>query len=428
MSSNFELSNLPFEIASLISKNLDNSSLANCCLVNKHWYACFISSVWESPKVNGLGHLKSLHHSLDSIASIMEEEEKTEQENDEKTISFTDSFNHLKMVKHLDLTTLVDECDVNEGENPSIAFDYSDSPTKSLFTQFASHCSDLRSLALKVPSEKNSSKDAPNFFFALRQFAKSALSLESLTLDFNDMTVFAEHLQESIPIECFTKIHTINLQNAGMVDDSAFIWLWSNCPSLTSVTISQSSNLSDYILNPLIRINGDKIKSFNLERCSRLSVNSLLNIIVSCKNLEKLRWVNNGASFNSRLLSNYSSDFEVKDMPQFMNALKENCVIDHLKELDYAFLSATKATVIFDFLIEKNRESLETIKCDTSKALVDAAQKNIVFPHLKEVSYNNKTVSSLKDLSKSIAIPSTESCQSLATSPIEGSNTMSLAA
>jgi hypothetical protein len=428
MSSNFELSNLPFEIASLISKNLDNSSLANCCLVNKHWYACFISSVWESPKVNGLGHLKSLHHSLDSIASIMEEEEKTEQENDEKTISFTDSFNHLKMVKHLDLTTLVDECDVNEGENPSIAFDYSDSPTKSLFTQFASHCSDLRSLALKVPSEKNSSKDAPNFFFALRQFAKSALSLESLTLDFNDMTVFAEHLQESIPIECFTKIHTINLQNAGMVDDSAFIWLWSNCPSLTSVTISQSSNLSDYILNPLIRINGDKIKSFNLERCSRLSVNSLLNIIVSCKNLEKLRWVNNGASFNSRLLSNYSSDFEVKDMPQFMNALKENCVIDHLKELDYAFLSATKATVIFDFLIEKNRESLETIKCDTSKALVDAAQKNIVFPHLKEVSYNNKTVSSLKDLSKSISIPSTESCQSLATSPIEGSNTMSLAA
>jgi len=428
MSSNFELSNLPFEIASLISKNLDNSSLANCCLVNKHWYACFISSVWESPKVNGLGHLKSLHHSLDSIASIMEEEEKTEQENDEKTISFTDSFNHLKMVKHLDLTTLVDECDVNEGENPSIAFDYSDSPTKSLFTKFASHCSDLRSLALKVPSEKNSSKDAPNFFFALRQFAKSALSLESLTLDFNDMTVFAEHLQESIPIECFTKIHTINLQNAGMVDDSAFIWLWSNCPSLTSVTISQSSNLSDYILNPLIRINGDKIKSFNLERCSRLSVNSLLNIIVSCKNLEKLRWVNNGASFNSRLLSNYSSDFEVKDMPQFMNALKENCVIDHLKELDYAFLSATKATVIFDFLIEKNRESLETIKCDTSKALVDAAQKNIVFPHLKEVSYNNKTVSSLKDLSKSISIPSTESCQSLATSPIEGSNTMSLAA
>jgi len=115
-------------------------------------------------------------------------------------------------------------------------------------------------------------------------------------------------------------------------------------------------------------------------------------------------------------------------MPQFMNALKENCVIDHLKELDYAFLSATKATVIFDFLIEKNRESLETIKCDTSKALVDAAQKNIVFPHLKEVSYNNKTVSSLKDLSKSISIPSTESCQSLATSPIEGSNTMSLAA
>jgi len=427
MSSNFELSNLPFEIASLISKNLDNSSLANCCLVNKHWYACFISSVWESPKVNGLGHLKSLHHSLDSIASIMEEEEKEKDNNNEKTISFTDSFNHLKMVKHLDLTTLVDECDIMEGGSPSITFDYSASPTKSLFTQFASHCSDLRSLALKVPSEKNSSKDAPNFFFALRQFAKSALSLESLTLDFNDMTVFAEHLQESIPIECFTKIHTINLQNAGMVDDSAFIWLWSNCPSLTSITISQSSNLTDYTLNPILRINGDRIKSINLERCSRLSVNSLLNILVSCKNLEKLRWVNNGASFNNRLLSNYTSDFEVKDMPQFMNALKENCVIGHLKELDYAFLSVSKASVIFDFLIEKNRESLETIKCDTSKALVDAAQKSIVFPHLKEVSYNNKTVSNLKDLSKtiSISIPTTENTyQNLTTSPIE----MSLAA
>jgi hypothetical protein len=352
----------------------------------------------------------------------MEEEEK------EKTISFTDSFNHLKMVKHLDLTTLVDECDLKESGSPSITFDYAASPTKSLFTQFASHCSDLRSLALKVPSEKNSSKDAPNFFFALRQFAKSALSLESLTLDFNDMTVFAEHLQESIPIECFTKIHTINLQNAGMVDDSAFIWLWSNCPSLTSITISQSSNLSDYILNPILRINGDKIKAIHLERCSRLSINSLLNILVSCKNLEKLRWVNNGASFNNRLLSNSTSDFEVKDMPQFMKALKENCVIGHLKELDYAFLSASKASIIFDFLIEKNRESLETIKCDTSKALVDAAQKNIVFPHLKEVSYNNKTINNLKDLSKTISIsipPSTEGTyQDLANSPIE----MSLAA
>ncbi|ORX45247.1 hypothetical protein BCR36DRAFT_585852 [Piromyces finnis] len=388
----FELSNLPFEIASIISKNLDVSSLANCCLVNKHWYACFISSVWESPNVNGLGHLKSIHQSLESISSIMNEEE--------ETTSFSDSYNHLKMIKHLDLTTLVDECDANENENV-LSFDYADTKTKSLLTDFSTHCSNLKSLALKVPSEKNSSKDAPNFFFTLRQYAKTALSLESLTLDFNDMTVFAEHLQESIPIECFTKLHTLNLQNATMVDDSAFIWLWSNCPSLTSVTISQSSNLNDYILNPLIRIHADKLKVFNLERCSRLSINSLLNIIVSCKNLEQLRWVNNGASFNNRLLSNYSSDFEVKDMAQFMKALKENCVVDHLKELDYAFLQLNKASVIFDFLIEKNRECLESIKCDTSNALISAAQNNITFPHLKEVSYNNKSTS-LKELSCSL--------------------------
>lgn len=431
MSSNFELSNLPFEIANLISKNLDSKSLANCCLVNKHWYACFISSVWEAPKVNGLGHLKSLHHSLDNIASIMEEEEKENKE-EKKTISFTDSFNHLKMVKYLDLTTLVDECDSNEDEtNENITFDYSESQTQSLFTEFACHCPDLRSLALKVPSEKNSSKDAPDFFFTLSQFAKSALSLESLTLDFNDMIVYADHLQESIPIECFTKIHTLHLQNAAMVDDSAFEWLWSNCPSLTSVTISQSCNLTDYSLNPLLRIHGDKIKTIDLERCSRLSVNSLLNIIVSCKKLENLRWVNNGASYNNRLLSNYSSDFEVKDMAQFMIALKENCVIDHLKELDYAFLNVTKASIIFDFLIEKNRESLESIKCDTSKALINAAQKNILFPHLKEVSYNNKAIVNLKELSKSIQCIENgcqnESVATNSNSNIEG-KTMSLAA
>jgi len=422
-SKSFELSNLPFEIASLISKNLDVSSLANCCLVNKHWYACFISSVWESPNINGIGHLKSLHHSLESIASIMEEEEeKDEKETEEKNdISFIDSYNHLKMIKHLDLTTLVDECDINDNNNNNISFDYADTQTKSLLIDFSSHCSNLKSLALKVPSEKNSSKDAPNFFFTLRQYAKTALSLESLTLDFNDMTVFADHLQESIPIECFTKLHTLNLQNATMVDDSAFIWLWSNCPSLTSVTISQSSNLNDYILNPLIRIHADKLKVFNLERCSRLSINSLLNIIVSCKNLEQLRWVNNGASFNNRLLSNYSSDFEVKDMIQFMKALEENCVVDHLKELDYAFLHLSKASVIFDFLIEKNRECLESIKCDTSKALVSAAKKNIIFPHLKEVSYNNKNIS-LKDLSCSSL---DEKCNTLDSNSIED-NSVSL--
>lgn len=421
----FELSNLLFEIATLISKNLDVSSLANCCLVNKHWYACFISNVWESPNVNGLGHLKSLHHSLESIASIMDEEkeEDEKEKEEEKTISFIDSYNHLKMIKHLDLTTLVDESDVNDSDSVK-SFDYADTPTKSLLIDFSSYCSNLKSLALKVPSEKTSSKDAPNFFFTLGQYAKTALSLESLNLDFNDMTVFAEHLQEAIPIECFTKLHTLNLQNATMVDDSAFIWLWSNCPSLTSITISHSSNLNDYILNPLIRIHSDKLKVFNLERCSRLSVNSLLNIIVSCKNLEQLRWVNNGASFNSRLLSNYSSDFEVKDMAQFMKALQENCVVDHLKELDYAFLKATNASVIFDFLIEKNRESLESIKCDTSKALVSAAQKNIIFPHLKEVSYNNKSISNLKELSCSTL---EEQCKTSA-SIEEANNSMSLAA
>jgi len=117
-------------------------------------------------------------------------------------------------------------------------------------------------------------------------------------------------------------------------------------------------------------------------------------------------------------------------MAQFMTALKENCVIDHLKELDYAFLSVTKASVIFDFLIEKNRESLESIKCDTSKALIDAAQKNILFPHLKEVSYNNKTIVSLKELSKSIPCMENGGCQKESTatnSNVEG-NTMSLAA
>ncbi|OUM68194.1 hypothetical protein PIROE2DRAFT_58263 [Piromyces sp. E2] len=426
-SKNFELSNLPFEIASLISKHLDVSSLANCCLVNKHWYACFVSNVWESPNVNGLGHLKSIHHSLESIASIMDEEEKEQEQEEEeeeevkKTISFIDSYNHLKMIKHLDLTTLVDECDVHDGDSVN-SFDYADSPVKSFLIDFSSYCSNLKSLALKVPSEKTSSKDAPNFFFTLGQYAKTALSLESLTLDFNDMTVFAEHLQEAIPVECFTKLHTLNLQNATMVDDSAFIWLWSNCPSLTSVTISQSSNLSDYILNPLIRIHADKLKVFNLERCSRLSINSLLNIIVSCKNLEQLRWVNNGASFNSRLLSNYSSDFEVKDIPQFMKALQENCVVDHLKELDYAFLQPTNASIIFDFLIENNRESLESIKCDTSKALIAAAQKNVIFPHLKEVSYNNKSVNNLKELSSTLL---EDHCK---TNSINASNSMSLTA
>jgi len=411
----FEFKNLPFEIASLISKNLDVSSLANCCLVNKHWYACFVSSVWESPNINGLSHLKSIHHSLESLTSIIDDE-------NEDNTSFIDSYNHLKTIKHLDLTTLVDEGDVSDNAN-AVSFDYADTQTKTFLTQFSSYCNNLKSLALKVPSEKNSSKDAPNFFSTLKQFAKTALSLESLTLDFNDMTVFDDHLQESIPIECFTKLTTLNLQNAAMVDDSAFIWLWSNCPSLTSVTISQSSNLSDHILNPLIRLQADKLKVLNLERCSRLSINSLLNIIVSCKNLEQLRWVNNGASFNSRLLSNYTSDFEVKDMVQFMKALEENCIVDHLKKLDYAFLQLSKATVIFDFLIEKNRESLESIKCDASKALVTAAQKNIVYPHLKEVSYNNKNVS-LKELSCSSL---DELCKSLDSSSIsENTHTMSV--
>lgn len=411
----FEFKNLPFEIASLISKNLDVSSLANCCLVNKHWYACFVSTVWESPNINGLSHLKSIHHSLESLTSIIDDE-------NEDNTSFIDSYNHLKTIKHLDLTTLVDEGDVSDNAN-AVSFDYADTQTKTFLTQFSSYCNNLKSLALKVPSEKNSSKDAPNFFSTLKQFAKTALSLESLTLDFNDMTVFDDHLQESIPIECFTKLTTLNLQNAAMVDDSAFIWLWSNCPSLTSVTISQSSNLSDHILNPLIRLQADKLKVLNLERCSRLSINSLLNIIVSCKNLEQLRWVNNGASFNSRLLSNYTSDFEVKDMVQFMKALEENCIVDHLKKLDYAFLQLSKATVIFDFLIEKNRESLESIKCDASKALVTAAQKNIVYPHLKEVSYNNKNVS-LKELSCSSL---DELCKSLDSSSIsENTHTMSV--
>jgi hypothetical protein len=405
MNLNFEMNSLPFEIASLISKYLDHSSLANCCLVNKHWYACFISSVWESPKVNGLDHLKSLHHSLDSIASIMEKN------NDNK---------------HLDLTSLIDEYDYNEGENDITSFDYADSQIQSLFSELANYCSELKSLTLKVPSEKNSSKDAPNFFFALRQFAKSALSLESLTLDFNDMTVFYDHFQESIPLECFTKIHTLNLQNAAMVDDSAFIWLWSNCPLLTSITISQSSSLADYVLNPLLRINGDKIKTFNLERCSRLSPNSLLNIIINCKNLERLRWVNNGASFNRRLLSNYSYDFEIKDMDQFMTTLNNTCVVTHLKELDYAFLNLSKASVIFDFLIEKNRESLESIKCDTSEALVDAVQKNLIFPQLKEVSCTNKAVS-LKELSKSVSSSLENGCHNvITTNDIIKKNVMSL--
>jgi len=417
-SRNIELNNLPFEIASIISKNLDVSSLANCCLVNKHWYACFIASVWESPNINGLNHLKSIHHSLESLSSILDEEE------DESNTSFTNSFNHLKTIKHLDLTALVDEGDVSEKAD-ALSFDYADTQTKTLLTQFSSYCNNLKSLTLKVPSEKNSSKDAPNFFNTLKQYASSALSLQSLTLDFNDMTVYDDHLQESIPIECFTKLTTLNLQNATMVDDSAFIWLWSNCPSLTSVTISQSSNLNDYILNPLIRLHADKLKVFNFERCSRLSINSLLNIIVSCKNLEQLRWVNNGASFNSNLLSNYTTDFEIKDMAQFMKALEENCIVDHLKELDYAFLQSSKASVIFDFLIEKNRESLESIKCDTSKALVTAAQKNIVFPHLKEVSYNNKSVS-LKELSST---SQDDLCKSLESSSIsENTNTTSLTA
>jgi len=445
-SNKFDLSCLPFEIAERISKNLDNSSLANCCLVNKHWYACFISSVWESPKTNSLANLKSLHHSMESISSIMDEEEekektkekneiecenefKNENENkeisDEKTISFSDNFNHLKMVKHLDLISIVDESDLNVTSDNSKIFDYADIETQSLLMKLADHCSSLKSLALKVPSEKNSSKDAPNFFFALKQFAKSALSLESLTLDFNDMTVFADHLQDSIPVECFTKLHHLNLQNASMVDDSAFIWLWSNCPSLTSVTISQSSNLNDYILNPLIRIHANQLKSFDLERCSRLSPNSLLNIIVSCKNLENLRWINNGAIFNSTLLSTTTTtDFEIKDMNFFMNALKENCVIDHLKNLNYAFLQESQASIIFDFLIEKNSETLEYIKCDTSKTLISAIKNNIVFPHLKEVSFNNKTVS-LEELSKQSSSNLSENCQVTSNLHVEGNNTSS---
>ncbi|ORX64573.1 hypothetical protein BCR32DRAFT_273058 [Anaeromyces robustus] len=451
-SNNFELSSLPFEIADRISKHLDNASLANCCLVNKHWYTCFISSVWESPKTRSLENLKSLHHSMESIASFIDEEEndndnenkennnenKNDKNNNENNnnISFTDYFNHLKMVKHLDLTAVVDESDIKASNDQTKTFDYADTETQSLLIKLADHCSSLKSLALKVPSEKNSSKDAPKFFFALKQFAKSALSLESLTLDFNDMTVFADHLQEAIPVECFTKLHHLNLQNASMVDDSAFIWLWSNCPSLTSVTISQSSNLNDYILNPLIRIHGHQIKSFDLERCSRLSPNSILNIIVSCKNLEKFRWVNNGAIYNSTLLSTTTTtnDFEIKDMAFFMNALKENCVIEHLKDLDYAFLQESQASIIFDFLIEKNRETLESIKCDTSKALISAVQKNIIFPHLKEISFNNPSVS-LEKLSKQSSSTTTtttlnENCQMSSTSnvSIEGNSSTSLTA
>jgi len=432
---NLEISFLPFEIAEIISKHLDDTSLANCCLVNKHWYACFISSLWESPSINGLNHLKSLHHSLESIDSILneEEEEKEEKENqkedntNENKISFSDSFNSSKLIKKLNLMSLVDEYDISEQKTNATSFDYADSQTRSLLRELSTHCPHLKSLALKVPSEKNSSKDAPNFFYSLGQFAKTALKLESLTLDFNDMTVFSEHLEESIPAEAFSKLQTLNLQNSTMVDDSSFIWIWSNCPNLTSFTISQSSNLNDYILNPLIRLRADKLKVFNLERCSRLSINSLLNIIVSCKNLENLRWVNNGASFMDNLLSDdSSSDFEIKDMVQFMNALKENCVIHHLKLLDYAFLKANKASVIFDYLIDRNKESLEVIKCDTSKALISASQNNVVFPHLKEVSFNNKNVS-LKDLSKSCSTVDLCEPKEQANST-ENNNNMNLAA
>jgi len=403
---NLDFSRLPYEITNRISKHLDSSSLANCSLVNKHWHACFISDVWKTPKINSLAHLKSFNHSLQSIASLVDEEESQENSSDnndqldsEKSSSFTDSYNHLKKVRNLDLTTVVDEFDINDSDSVQ-SFDYADSQTKSLLTDLSCYCSDLKSLTLKVPSERNSSKDAPNFFFTLQQFLKTALSLEILNLDFNDMTVFSDHLVDSIPVECLSKLHTLNLQNATMVDDGAFIWFWSNCPSLTSITISQSSSLNDYVLYPLIRVHGDKIKVFNLERCSRLSVNSLLNIIVNCKNLETLKWVNNGASLNNNLLSTSSSDFQVDDVPKFLKALKESCSITNLKELEYSFLQESQATIIFDFLIENNRESIESIKCQHSQALISAAQKNIIYPRLKKISFNNINVS-LKDLSKS---------------------------
>jgi len=405
-----DFSRLPYEITNLISQYLDSSSLANCSLVNKHWYACFISDVWKTPKINSLAHLKSFHHSLQSIVSLLDEEESQENSSDnnennndpldsEKLFSFTDSYNHLKKVKYLDLTTVVDEFDINASDSVQ-SFDYADSQTKSLLTDLSSYCSNLKSLTLKVPSEKNSSKDAPNFFFTLQQFLKTALSLEILNLDFNDMTVFSDHLADSIPVECLTKLHTLNLQNATMIDDGAFIWFWSNCPSLTSITISQSSSLNDYVLYPLIRVLGEKIKVFNLERCSRLSVNSLLNIIVNCSKLETLKWVNNGASFNNNLLSTSSSDFQIDDVPQFLKALKESCAITNLKKLEYSFLQESQASIIFDCLIEGNRESLESIKCHHSQALISAAQKNIVYPRLKKIYFNNRKVS-LTDLSKS---------------------------
>jgi len=405
-----DFSCLPYEITYHISKHLDSSSLANCCLVNKHWHACFISDVWKTPRINSLAHLKSFHNSLQSISSLLDDDESSENNqneslNSEKIISFTDSYNHLKKVRNLDLTNVVDEYDINENDTEK-SFDYADSQTKTLLTNLSSYCSNLKSLTLKVPSEKNSSKDAPDFFFTLQQFLKTALSLEILNLDFNDMTVFADHLIDSIPIECLAKLHTLNLQNATMVDDSAFIWFWSNCPFLTSITISQSSSLNDYVLYPLLKVHRDKIKVIHLERCSRLSINSLLQILVKCKNLEKLTWVNNGASFNNNLLSNTSSDFKIEDVPRFLNALKESCVITNLKELEYSFLQPTQASIIFDFLIENNRENLESIKCESSKALISAAQKNIAYPHLKKISMNNKSVS-LKDLSEN------EQCRSL---------------